>query len=77
VGDATQRIFTPGTHSGRWGSKCRGEVSYRGRTTEITAKILDAAFPLVSSEWLADVEEATKAGIETEPVFSSRNRQTA
>jgi superfamily I DNA/RNA helicase len=72
VGDATQRIFTRGYSLKGLGIDIAGRGVILRKNYRNTRQILEAAFPLVSGEWDADVAQTGMAPSDARPEFSVR-----
>jgi superfamily I DNA/RNA helicase len=72
VGDATQRIFTRGYSLKGLGIDIAGRGIILRKNYRNTRQILEAAFPLVSNEWEADVAQSDVAQSDLHPEFSVR-----
>jgi superfamily I DNA/RNA helicase len=72
VGDATQRIFTRGYALKGLGIDIAGRGVVLRKNYRNTKQILEAAFPLVESEWKEDVAQAEVSVADAGPEFSVR-----
>jgi superfamily I DNA/RNA helicase len=72
VGDATQRIFTRGYTLRGLGIDIAGRGLVLRKNYRNTKQILEAAFPLIESEWREDVAQAEVAVSDLRPEFSVR-----
>jgi superfamily I DNA/RNA helicase len=72
VGDATQRIFTRGYSLRGLGIDIGGRGLVLRKNYRNTKQILEAAFPLIESEWKEDVAQAEVAVSDLRPEFSVR-----
>jgi superfamily I DNA/RNA helicase/mRNA-degrading endonuclease RelE of RelBE toxin-antitoxin system len=72
VGDATQRIFTRGYSLKGLGIDIAGRGIILRKNYRNTRQILEAAFPLVSNEWEADIAQSGVPMSDLRPEFSVR-----
>lgn len=72
VGDATQRIFTRGYTLRGLGIDIAGRGLVLRKNYRNTKQILEAAFPLIESEWREDVAQAEVPVSDLRPEFSVR-----
>ena len=72
VGDATQRIFTRGYSLRGLGIDIAGRAVVLRKNYRNTRQILEAAFPLVASEWQQDLATSGSAAADISPEFSVR-----
>jgi superfamily I DNA/RNA helicase len=72
VGDATQRIFTRGYSLRGLGIDIAGRGIVLRKNYRNTKQILEAAFPLIESEWKEDIAQAEVAVSDLRPEFSVR-----
>jgi superfamily I DNA/RNA helicase len=72
VGDATQRIFTRGYSLRGLGIDIAGRGIVLRKNYRNTKQILEAAFPLIESEWKEDIAQAEVAVADLRPEFSVR-----
>ena len=72
VGDATQRIFTRGYSLRGLGIDIAGRGIVLRKNYRNTKQILEAAFPLIESEWKEDIAQAELAVLDLRPEFSVR-----
>jgi superfamily I DNA/RNA helicase len=72
AGDATQRIFTRGYTLRGLGIDIAGRGLVLRKNYRNTKQILEAAFPLIESEWKEDVAQAEVAVADLRPEFSVR-----
>jgi superfamily I DNA/RNA helicase len=72
VGDATQRIFTRGYALKGLGIDIAGRGVVLRKNYRNTKQILEAAFPLVESEWKEDIAQGEVPVADARPEFSVR-----
>jgi superfamily I DNA/RNA helicase len=72
VGDATQRIFTRGYSLRGLGIDIAGRGIVLRKNYRNTKQILEAAFPLIESEWKEDIAQAEVPASDLRPEFSVR-----
>lgn len=72
VGDTTQRIFTRGYSLKGLGIDIAGRAVVLRKNYRNTRQILEAAFPLVASEWQQDLANSGSAVADISPEFSVR-----
>lgn len=72
VGDTTQRIFTRGYSLKGIGIDIAGRGVVLRKNYRNTRQILEAAFPLVASEWQQDVVSGDGTATDSSPEFSVR-----
>jgi superfamily I DNA/RNA helicase len=72
VGDATQRIFTRGYSLKGLGIEIGGRGVVLRKNYRNTKQILEAAFPLVETEWKDDIAQAGISEMDANPEFSVR-----
>jgi superfamily I DNA/RNA helicase len=72
VGDTTQRIFTRGYTLKGLGIDIAGRGLVLRKNYRNTKQILEAAFPLVESEWKEDVAQVEAPVADSRPEFSVR-----
>lgn len=72
VGDTTQRIFTRGYSLRGLGIDIAGRAVVLRKNYRNTRQILEAAFPLVASEWQQDLANSGNTAADISPEFSVR-----
>lgn len=72
VGDATQRIFTRGYSLKGLGIDISGRGIVLRKNYRNTRQILEAAFPLVETEWKEDLAQSGISEMDASPEFSVR-----
>jgi len=72
VGDGVQRIFTKGYSLRGLGIDIAGRSKFLRKNYRNTRQILEAAFPLVASEWTKEIEGSPIDTGAVSPVFSVR-----
>jgi superfamily I DNA/RNA helicase len=72
VGDTTQRIFTRGYSMKGLGIDISGRAVVLRKNYRNTRQILEAAFPLVATEWKQDLASSGSDIVDVDPEFSVR-----